>query len=66
MVWIAVLAVLLVGVVAVAGYFVALPIYHYFSPADYDGRGTGSVVITIRANDGAAQIGDTLTTQGVV
>jgi UPF0755 protein len=64
--FIALLALLLVGVVAVAGYFVALPIYHYFSPADYDGRGSGSVVITIRANDGASQIGDTLTKQGVV
>jgi UPF0755 protein len=52
--------------VAAAVYFVALPIYHYLSPEDYDGAGTGSVVVTVKANDGASEIGRTLHDAGVV
>jgi UPF0755 protein len=61
-----ILALLLVAVVAVSGYFIALPIYHYLHPSDYDGSGSGNVIVTIRANDGAEQIGQTLHNEGVV
>ncbi|SHG65972.1 UPF0755 protein [Jatrophihabitans endophyticus] len=63
---IAVLATLLVLVLAAGVYFVALPIYHYLSPDDYDGAGSGSVVVTVHANDGSSQIGQTLEKAGVV
>ncbi len=61
-----ILAGLLVVVVAVATWLVVLPIYHYLSPADYDGSGSGVVVIEIKANDGANDIGATLHDKGVV
>ena len=60
------LAAVLVAVVVLAGYFIALPIYHYFNPSDYDGSGTGSVVVVVHPNDGATQIGQTLHDDGVV
>ena len=64
--FIALLVVLLVGVVAVAAWLVVLPAYRYFNPADYSGSGSGNVLVTVRANDGAGQIGDRLHRAGVV
>jgi UPF0755 protein len=61
-----ILALLLVAMVVVSGYFIALPIYRYLHPSDYSGSGSGSVIVTIRANDAATQIGQTLHDQGVV
>ncbi|WP_375486173.1 endolytic transglycosylase MltG [uncultured Jatrophihabitans sp.] len=60
------LAFLLVVVVGVSGWLIGVPVYRYFNPADYGGTGTGTVVVTVRANDGAAQIGKTLHDAGVV
>ncbi len=62
----AVLAFLLVLVVGVSAWLIGVPVYRYFHPANYDGDGTGTVVVTVRANDGAAQIGSTLEKAGVV
>lgn len=61
-----VIAVALVIVLGVTVWFVGLPVYHYLLPTDYDGSGSGSVVVTIRPNDGADQIGKTLEKDGVV
>ena len=61
-----VLAALLVLVVGVSAWLIGSPVYRYFHPADYSGSGTGTVVVTVQANDGAAQIGTTLTKAGVV
>lgn len=57
---------LLVAVVAAATWLVVLPVYHYLSPADYSGSGSGAVVIEVKANDGADDIGATLHAKGVV
>jgi UPF0755 protein len=62
----AVMSVLLVAVVAVAAWLVVLPIYHYLHPSDYDGKGTGAVVVEVQANDNAKDIGTTLHDKGVV
>ncbi len=59
-------AIVLVSVVGVSAWLVGVPIYRYFHPADYSGAGTGSVVVTVHANDGASQIGTTLQKAGVV
>ena len=59
-------ATVLVAVVGVSAWLVGVPIYRYFHPADYSGSGTGSVVVTVHANDGASQIGTTLQKAGVV
>ncbi|GAB2462776.1 endolytic transglycosylase MltG [Jatrophihabitans fulvus] len=61
-----VMAAVVAVIVAAAVYFIALPVYHYLNPADYDGSGTGSVVVTVKANDGASEIGRTLEDAGVV
>jgi UPF0755 protein len=61
-----ILAGVIVVVVAVATWLVVLPIYHYFNPADYSGSGTGTVIVEVRANDGAGDIGSTLHDKGVV
>ena len=61
-----ILSLLLVAVVAVATWLVVLPIYHYINPADYSGRGTGSVVVEVRPNDDASAIAKTLHEDGVV
>jgi UPF0755 protein len=63
-VWI--LALVLIVVVGVSAWFIGRPIYNYFNPNDYSGSGTGSVIVTVHANDGASQIGDTLAKDGVV
>ncbi len=62
----AVSATVIVLLLGAAVYFIGLPVYRYFSPADYDGAGSGSVVVTVHANDGATQIGDTLRDAGVI
>jgi UPF0755 protein len=60
------LAFLLVVVVGVSAWLIGVPVYRYFNPADYSGNGSGTVVVTVRSNDGASQIGSTLTKAGVV
>lgn len=60
------LAVVLVIVLGVSVWFIGLPIYHYLFPKDYDGGGSGNVIVTIRANENTSQIGETLAQQGVV
>ncbi len=61
-----ILAALLVLVVAVSSWLIVLPIYHYLNPDDYSGAGKGAVIVTVQADDGAAQIGTTLHDHGVV
>lgn len=61
-----VVAVLFVVVIVAIGVLIGVPVYHYFNPSDYSGEGTGAVVVTVHANDGAAQIGSTLVDDGVV
>jgi len=61
-----VMSLVLVAVVAVATWLVVLPIYHYLSPADYSGNGTGSVVVEVNPNDDASAIAKTLHDHGVV
>ncbi len=61
-----ILAFVLVLVVGVSAWLIGMPVYRYFHPADYSGSGTGTVVVTVRANDGAGQIGSTLKKAGVV
>lgn len=61
-----ILAVLLVALLAVVTWVVVLPIYHYLSPDDYSGQGSGSVVVQVQPNDGAQAIGETLHDKGVV
>jgi UPF0755 protein len=62
----AILSLLLVVVVGVATWLVVLPIYHYLRPSDYNGNGTGSVVVEVQSNDNATNIGTTLHDKGVV
>ena len=61
-----VLALALVLVVGASAWLIGAPVYRYFHPADYSGSGTGSVVVTVQSNDGAAQIGSRLRKAGVV
>jgi peptidoglycan lytic transglycosylase G len=61
-----VLGALLVVVVAVATWLVVVPIYHYFKPKDYTGSGTGTVIVEVKANDTASDIGKTLHDNAVV
>ncbi len=61
-----IMAALLVAVVAVATWLVVLPIYHYFNPSDYGGSGSGSVIVEIKANDTADDIGKELRRKDVV
>jgi UPF0755 protein len=61
-----IMSVLLVAVVSVATWLVVLPIYHYLNPSDYDGTGSGTVIVEVRANDGATDIGSALHDAGVV
>jgi UPF0755 protein len=61
-----IMSVLLVAVVAVATWLVVLPIYHYLNPSDYSGSGNGTVIVEVKANDGADAIGATLHDKGVV
>ncbi|WP_375475272.1 endolytic transglycosylase MltG [uncultured Jatrophihabitans sp.] len=62
----AILIPLLVVVVVAAVWFIAVPLYHYFSPSDYSGSGSGAVIVTVRADDDATAIGATLRKAGVV
>jgi UPF0755 protein len=57
---------LFVVVVGVATWLVVIPVYHYLHPDDYSGGGSGRVVVTVHAGDGAAQIGSTLVAKKVV
>jgi UPF0755 protein len=61
-----IMSALLVLVAAAATFLVVLPVYHYLVPADYDGRGTGTVVIEVQPNDDASAIAKTLKADGVV
>jgi UPF0755 protein len=61
-----IMGILLVVVVGAATWLVVLPIYHYLSPSDYSGQGTGSVIVEVQSNDGAQAIGETLHDKGVV
>ncbi|MGI8678665.1 MAG: endolytic transglycosylase MltG [Jatrophihabitans sp.] len=61
-----IVAVALAVMLALTVWLVGLPIYHYVFPTDYDGAGSGTVVVTVRANDGSGQIGQTLVKSGVV
>ncbi|HZC70448.1 MAG TPA: endolytic transglycosylase MltG [Jatrophihabitans sp.] len=56
----------LVAMLAVSTWLVVLPIYHYFHPADYSGSGSGTVIVEVKANDTAEDIGNTLYDKGVV
>ena len=59
-------AVIFVAVIVAIGVLIGVPVYHYFNPSDYSGEGSGSVIVTVHANDGASQIGATLLGDGVV
>jgi UPF0755 protein len=61
-----VMGLVFLGVVALATWLIVLPIYHHFNPADYSGKGRGTVVIEVHQNDGAQAIGETLHKAGVV
>ena len=61
-----IMSALLVVLVAVATFVVVLPIYHYLVPNDYNGSGTGTVVVEVNPNDDASAIAKTLHDQGVV
>ncbi len=63
---VAVLAALFIVVAAVGVYLVVSPIYRYLNPDDYAGSGTGTVIVTVHADDGATQIGTELHDRGVV
>lgn len=56
----------IVAVLAAAAYFIGVPAYRYFNPADYDGAGNTPVTVTVHANDGVAAIGAELEQAGVV
>ena len=56
----------LLAVFALAVWLIAVPIYRHFNPADYSGKGNGTVVVEVHQNDGAQAIGDTLHKAGVV
>ena len=57
---------LFLAVVAVGAYLVVTPIYNYLHPSDYAGPGTGQVLVTVHADDGASQIGTELHNHHVV
>lgn len=61
-----IVAVALVVILGISVWFIGLPIYHYLFPKDYAGAGSGSVIVTVRANDGGDQIAQTLADKGVV
>ncbi|MBE7187520.1 endolytic transglycosylase MltG [Jatrophihabitans endophyticus] len=61
-----VVGILFVIVLVAIGVLIGVPVYHYFHPSDYSGEGSGSVVVTVHANDGASQIGATLVSDHVV
>jgi UPF0755 protein len=61
-----IVAAMVVVVLVAATWLVVLPIYHYLIPPDYSGSGTGTVSVTVRTDDGAADIGTTLHDSGVV
>ena len=61
-----VVGILFVIVLVAIGVLIGVPVYHYFHPNDYSGEGSGSVVVTVHANDGASQIGSTLVADHVV
>lgn len=54
------------AVLAAANWLVVVPVYHYLHPSDYAGAGSGIVVVTVHAGDGASEIGNTLHSDGVV
>jgi UPF0755 protein len=57
---------LFLAVVAVGAYLIVTPIYKYLHPSDYSGAGTGEVLVTVHADDGATQIGTELHNHDVV
>src|SRR4051812_2361839 len=54
---------LLLGAIAGGGYYVFSSV---FSTPDFDGDGTGSVIVQVKQGDSTTQIGSTLTQRGVV
>jgi UPF0755 protein len=54
---------LLLGAIAGGGYYVFSSV---FSTPDFDGDGTGSVIVQVKPGDSTTQIGSTLTQRGVV
>jgi UPF0755 protein len=60
------LGVLFAVLLAVVAWLVVLPIYHYLSPSDYSGNGSGNVLVAVHADDDASQIATTLQGRGVV
>ena len=57
---------LAVVIVAAVAYLVVPRVIDYFSVADYSGPGSGSVRVTVQANESTQQIGDALQQAGVV
>jgi len=57
---------LFVVVVVLVSWLVVVPIYHHFTTSDYSGSGTGSVRVTVVANDAASDIAAELKAKGVV
>ncbi|HEY4418063.1 MAG TPA: endolytic transglycosylase MltG [Pseudonocardia sp.] len=55
--------ILLLGAIAGGGYYVFSSL---FATPDFDGDGTGSVIIQVKPGDSTTQIGSTLTQRGVV
>jgi UPF0755 protein len=64
--FVALFVVLFLVVAALGAYLIVKPIYNYLHPADYTGSGTGAVMITVHADDGATQIGAELHSHDVV
>ena len=64
--FVALFVALFLAVVAVGAYLIVTPIYNYLHPRDYSGSGTGRVLVTVHADDGATQIGTELYDHGVV
>lgn len=60
------LAIVLVALIGGVGWFAVRPIWSYFNPSDYSGSGAGSVQVVVHPGDSAAQIGQTLLSDGVV
>jgi UPF0755 protein len=62
--WIALTVLVIILVVAGAGFYLFW--HNYLHPPDYSGSGTGSVKVVISSGETATQIGDQLVTLGVV
>jgi UPF0755 protein len=61
-----ILAILVIGVVIAASYFLVRSVSKYFVTPDYTGSGLGFVRIQVQPGDGANDIGSTLVKAGVV